>query len=340
MKVALDIEFEDAVVLILGAGLTALRKARQYVLAGAEVYIYSLAYDAGFDALDVHRITMKEMDELLPGAKLAIACTNDKTANEDFLKKAAHYGVLTMCVQRSCIADTHPMKEMRSGNITIAVNTNGTFPLANMALMEEMENRIQLMQEIRNNLKDKSLSKHLSSASNATLLFLRNAAIKKKAILFILHGSHGAMAIDEAATLAKLAEQAFPSYTAGFIFIGRKHIALPLPSLLILLEDMHIHCLCAPLFFEEGSYKKEAKNIINTYGFPLVDIDLHPSRILTNGEHLFTHTHKKEDDHAILVSMLYSPYLRRKNNDVIYRVYLEDRKAIEEILRRIKEALL
>ena len=80
MKVALDIEFENAIVLILGAGLTALRKARQFVLAGAEVYIYSLAYDAGFDALDVHRITKQEMEDLLPKARLAIACTNDKAA--------------------------------------------------------------------------------------------------------------------------------------------------------------------------------------------------------------------------------------------------------------------
>ena len=38
--------------------------------------------------------------------------------------------------------------------------------------------------------------------------------------------------------------------------------------------------------------------------------------------------------------MLYSPYLRNKNKDVTYRIYLEDRKATDDILMHIKEALL
>ena len=340
MKVALDIEFENAIVLILGAGLTALRKARQFVLAGAEVYIYSLAYDAGFDALDVHRITKQEMEDLLPKARLAIACTNDKAANRTFLQKAIQYGVLTMSVQKDCGENTHAMKEMRTAHLTIAVNTNGTFPYANSALLEMTENHIHLLQEIRDCLSDKTLSKLLPSASDALLLFLRNASIKKQAILFILHGSHGSIAIDEADNLARLTEETFPSYTAGFVFIGRKHITMPLPSLLQVLQDLHVHCLCIPLFFEQGSYQKEAETIIHAYGFPQIDIPIDPSFILSEGEHLFTHTRKKKDEHAILVSMLYSPYLRNKNKDVTYRIYLEDRKATDDILMHIKEALL
>ena len=340
MKVTLDIEFEDAIVLILGAGVTALRKARQYVLAGAEVYIYSLAYDAGFDALDVHRITKNELEELLPKARLAIACTNDAEANRAFIYQADRYGILTMCAQRDCGQNAHPMKEMRNDHFTIAVNTNGAFPIANMALMNEMENRVHLMMEIRNHLTDKSLSKLLPSASDALLLFMRNASITKKAILYVLHGSHGTQASDEAMHLCHITEETFPVYTAGFIFIGRKHITMPLTSLLTVLTDMDVHCLCVPLFFEAGSYRKEAENIIHTNGFPLIDIPLNPSFILQDGEHLFTHVQPKNDDHAILVSMLYSPYLRSQNKDVTYRIYLEDPFAIEDILMHLKEVLL
>lgn len=340
MKVTLDIEFEDAIVLILGAGLTALRKARQYVLAGATVYIHSLAYDAGFDALDVHRITRKEMEDLLPKARLAIACTNDEAVNRTFIYKANQYGVLTMCVQKDCGQNAHPMKEMRNDHFTIAVNTNGSFPLANIVLLEEMENRIHLMTDIRDKLIDKSLSKLLSSASSELLLFMRNASITKKAILYVLHGSHGAIAIDEAMHLCRVTEERFPDRAAGVVFIGRKHITMSLTSLLTILNDMLVHCVCVPLFFEEGSYKKEAEHIIHSHSFPLIAIQLNPSFILQEGESLFTHTKPKHDEHAILVSMLYSHYLRYQNKDVIYRIYLEDNKAIDDILNHLKEVLL
>lgn len=340
MRVALDIEFEDAIVLILGAGHTALRKARQYVLAGAEVYVYSLDYDPGFDALDIHCITKKGIEDLLPRARLAIACTNDKEANRTFLQKAKAHGILTMCMQRDCGENTHAMKEMRSDHLTIALNTNGSFPLANMALMEELENRIHLLQEIRRHLNDKTLSRLLPAATDTTLLFLRNAAIRRQAVLFILHGSHGAIAIDEAVNLSRRTKDVFPSYTAGFIFIGRKHITMPLSSLLQVLQDLHVHCLCVPLFFEDGSYRKEAETIIHSFHFPEISIPLDPSSLLQKGEHLFTHVQKKQDEQAVLVSMLYSPYLRQENINVIYRVFLEDKTAIEHILSHIKEVLV
>ena len=41
MRVCLDIEFQDAIVCILGGGKVALRKAKQFIEAGATIYIHS-----------------------------------------------------------------------------------------------------------------------------------------------------------------------------------------------------------------------------------------------------------------------------------------------------------
>ena len=45
MRVCLDIEFQDAIVCILGGGKVALRKTKQFLEAGATIYIHSKQYE-------------------------------------------------------------------------------------------------------------------------------------------------------------------------------------------------------------------------------------------------------------------------------------------------------
>ena len=81
MRICIDIEWKDHVVCILGAGKVALRKARQFLEAGAQIYISSLEYDVEFEGLSVTRCSYSQLIQALDQAALAIAATNDRLAN-------------------------------------------------------------------------------------------------------------------------------------------------------------------------------------------------------------------------------------------------------------------
>ena len=60
MRVCLDIEFQDAIVCILGGGKVALRKTKQFLEAGATIYIHSIQYEPEFNTLHINKVD-KEM---------------------------------------------------------------------------------------------------------------------------------------------------------------------------------------------------------------------------------------------------------------------------------------
>ena len=83
MRVCLDIEFQDAIVCILGGGKVALRKTKQFLEAGATIYIHSIQYEPEFNTLHINKVDKDTFIHTLSKAKLAIACTNNKSINKE-----------------------------------------------------------------------------------------------------------------------------------------------------------------------------------------------------------------------------------------------------------------
>ena len=178
MRVCLDIEFENKIVCILGAGRVAYRKAKQFCDAGANVYINSIEYEDDFKNLDVNIVSYQELLNLLSRASLAIACTNDKSVNERFINEAKRYKVLTMSVQKDEGQDSFSVSQLRKDHLLLACNTNGSFPLANKMILDKLDKRMALLSDIRNKLHDHHLCEYL---------FLLNSRYFHSVFLLIYH---------------------------------------------------------------------------------------------------------------------------------------------------------
>ena len=73
MRVCLDIEFQDAIVCILGGGKVALRKAKQFLEAGATIYIHSIQYEPEYN-ISMHIIWIYFKNSLVTVASVKF-CT-------------------------------------------------------------------------------------------------------------------------------------------------------------------------------------------------------------------------------------------------------------------------
>lgn len=336
MRICLDIEFAEQDVVILGGGNVALRKARQYTAAGARVFLYSPRYLPAFDVLSVCRVSRGELSRRLRHARLAIACTDSRTANEAFMQEASDAGILAMCAMKDAGQNTHSMTESHAGLVKAAFSTDGAFPLACSRLAQTEAKRIALLGTIRDALHDRSLCRPLADAGAAQLRFLEQAMRKRCALVFLMHGSSGALAEDEAEQLACKAGQFFPDTACGWLFTGRSHQTLAAGSLLRILQDLAVRAVFCPLFWETGTYAEEAAAAVRSCGFPLVPVRISPSVLLEQGETPLLHTRGTPSAHSVLVSLLYSPWLRQKHPSLKYRVLLEDPRAVEDILEQLR----
>lgn len=332
MKVSLSVEFTGSFVAVLGGGHVALRKTRRFLEAGAEVYICSLSYLAEFNDLPVNRVTYEQLVSLLPRMRLAIACTDDREANMHFVRLAEEKGILAMCAQKECGQNTFSMAETVSGKITIAASSDAAFPLAAKHFLEHASERLTLLEDIRRRLADRSLSRMLDHAEMPQLMLIKEAAEKKKALVFLMHGSSGALAAEEASALADKAQKRFSGRACGWLYTGRKHMTLSLQELCTLFQDLKTECTFSLLFWEDGTYAHEARMTAQAYGYSCIHPELDPHQLLEKGENPVLHTRESADADSVLVSLLYSPFLRSQYPDLRYRIYLEDPRSIETIL--------
>lgn len=175
MRVCLDIEFQDAIVCILGGGKVALRKAKQFIEAGATIYIHSKQYEPEFNTLHINKVDKDTLIHTLSKAKLAIACTNNKSVNKEFIQTARKHHVLAMSCNKNQEQDTFSTVTKRDKHLVLSCHTNGSFPVANQNIVNDWKARLEILETLRNNLQDHALCHDLVNLDDQHLCFFKKS---------------------------------------------------------------------------------------------------------------------------------------------------------------------
>ena len=334
MNIALDIDFNDKVVLILGGGKVAYRKATQFLNGGAIVYLSSPNYDPLFDGLTIHKVDETTLIRLLDRSSLAIAASDDRATNQRFIQCANAHHVLTMSCHKDDGQTTHPMVSIHENDLTIALHTNGAFPSLNRPLLQKLSSYIAQLSHLRNQLSNKSFAPLLTELTPLQIQTLSNG-FNHPMIVYLLHGGSGSAAMHAIEHLVKITKENL-RIDASYLFIGKHHQTLTLEQWIQLLDGLTIHPIYILLFWNDGTYTQNATQLLNKHHAlyhryqPDVSLILHPKEVP------IYHTDDSTIDNGVLVSLVYSTYLASHYPNTPYRVYLEHPNAIQHILNNVQ----
>lgn len=333
MRICLDIEFEKAVVCILGGGKLALRKAKQFLEAQSIIYISALSYEEAFDHLPVHKVNQEQLYQKLKEAKLAIACTEDEQANRAFVAQAKANKVLTMSARRDQGQDTFSMTQLRLPHMVLASHTQGSFPVANRYLLQDWQRRLSVLDSIRKNLKDHSLCKDLMDLTQEQLFFLYKALHYKRAIVYLLHGNSSYKAYKQCENLVNFAEEKWSTYAIGYVFLAKKYKNIDLEKWCAILKDLNIKTHFVLLFWQRGSYVSQAESVLSDYSFFWQCIWIDPETIVGKDQsHILHINSKNRDKDSIVLSILDSPFMKRSYPQHRFMAVLDQENQIERIV--------
>lgn len=139
---------KDKKCIVIGGGKTALRKAKKLTECGAEVTAVSPAFCDGFEELNII-CKIKEYDKNdLIGAFLSIAATDSREVNLKIREDAKALGILVSLADAPELSDFISPASRSDGGITVAVSTNGAFPLLSKKLCEIKSEDISLYSAI------------------------------------------------------------------------------------------------------------------------------------------------------------------------------------------------
>ena len=115
-------------VVVVGAGAVGLRKARSLQDAGADVKLIDEHLDPKNVPPGIHTICQPYSAELLKGALLVFACTDDEELNGQIAADARLCGAIVNVVDRPDDCDFLSPAVVRKGDVIVAVGTNGAAP--------------------------------------------------------------------------------------------------------------------------------------------------------------------------------------------------------------------
>ncbi len=113
---------------VVGAGPVALRKVDMLKKAGAKVTVISKEIPAKADLSDVEVIGAEYRKELLSGARLVFACTNDREVNARIAADAREAGALVNCVDQPEDCDFFAPAVVADEQVVVAISTGGASP--------------------------------------------------------------------------------------------------------------------------------------------------------------------------------------------------------------------
>jgi siroheme synthase-like protein len=113
---------------VVGAGAVGLRKAAALREAGAQVRLVAPQIDAGADLGGLEVIREPYRKELLDGAFLVLACTDDRELNACIAREAREAGALVNVADTPEECDFYLSATLCDGDVVVAVGTGGAVP--------------------------------------------------------------------------------------------------------------------------------------------------------------------------------------------------------------------
>jgi siroheme synthase-like protein len=118
---------ENKLCTVIGGGKVALRKAKKLLSSGAKVKAVSPAFCGSFDGVEKVKKYYEPSD--LSGSFLVIAATDDSALNRQIASDAKSQNILVSLVDDAELSDFISAASYSNQDITLAVSTNGKFPL-------------------------------------------------------------------------------------------------------------------------------------------------------------------------------------------------------------------
>ncbi len=126
-------------VVVVGGGKVALRKARALVEAGARVKVVAPRREPEFEALPVEYIPRPFEPSDLDGAFLAYAATDNRAVNALVAAEAKRRGIPVNVADAPAECDFIVPSRIRRGKVQIAVSTSGEDPSRAVELRKKIE---------------------------------------------------------------------------------------------------------------------------------------------------------------------------------------------------------
>lgn len=158
------LDMRNRLALIVGGGTVGQRKTHALLEAGATVRIISKDNSQGLEALrplGVEVLIQDYRPELLAGARLVIACTDDRELNARIASDARRIGALVNAADQPEDCDFFLPAVAARGEIIVAVGTGGSSPslaaglrdILAAALPDRIEHFAQALESIRQELR-------------------------------------------------------------------------------------------------------------------------------------------------------------------------------------------
>ena len=135
--IMLDVDGKKAVV--VGGGPVGLRKARSLCEAGADVRLITLAGEAAGDLPGITVISEAYRRELLEGAMLVLACTDDRRLNARVAADARSVGALVNVADEGDECDFFAPAVVCRGDVVVAVGTGGAAPALAARIKQQID---------------------------------------------------------------------------------------------------------------------------------------------------------------------------------------------------------
>ncbi len=139
MAFCLRVELAGRACVVFGGGAEGLRRARQLTAEGAEVTVYSPSFGPGWQDCPARQKALPYASQLLEGAFLAAAATDDRLLTRRILADCAGRGVVGISRTAAPAGPFHPMATREFEGGTAAVSMPGSPALAALAAGELAE---------------------------------------------------------------------------------------------------------------------------------------------------------------------------------------------------------
>lgn len=278
MGLCVSMNVKGKVILLVGGGHVALRKARLFLAEGAIVHVVAPKFHEAFTSMPCHFIYSKYHMQYLKGCFIAVAASNQHKVNAQVIQDANTLGILSMSVEIDEHAHMHALMYHDNGDFQLAVSTKQQAPALNRIMLEDVvqyvevhyTRRLYLLRELRKRILSNTRieNKHdvlrfLAKADIKILQFLLDAITKKKCLLLCFHGVKPKESIDEISSFIKLLEDNIQNHAVWFTFLSdpilqsvnqKEYKVLPISLIMNLLPKFDIHTILYPMLFQEGRF--------------------------------------------------------------------------------------
>lgn len=289
MGLCVSIDIKDRVILIVGGGHVALRKAQLFLKEGAVVSIVAPQIQEAFFSMPCTCIHKAYDKHDLHGCFMVVAASNEHVVNTQVIHDANTLGILSMSVEQDADARMHALAYHDNGNFQLAVSTKKQVPALNRVILDDVvryvdkryTQRLTILKELRKYIlsNTKIENKHdvlryLAKSNIDILQFVLDAIHKQKCMVLCFHGVRPEESIDEIKSFIEQVKSQLSAYAVGFAYLSNaivksvnvsEHKVLSITSIMDILSFFDIETTLYPMLFQEGRFYDELLTYANAY---------------------------------------------------------------------------